>query len=417
MKTILKHFFSPLFSLFILTIGMSLFTTLTTIKLHHLGSSTFTIGLISSSYYVGFVVACFVASRLIYRVAHIRAYAAFASLFATIAILQGFMVNPIFWFFARLIAGFCSAGLFVVIESWLLCENEVAFRGMVLSLYMIVYYLAQSLGQYLFQFGDLNTLFNFALTAMLCSLSVVPLAITKIATPQFSKLSTLNFATLYRLSPSGVMGSFISGCVLGPIYGLLPLTLAIIYPDNLASIANLMALTIIGGVALQYPFGKISDLVNRRYVIIAAFVLLLIASTLIQFTFNNSVLFGVAIFFIGGASFVIYPLSISHACDVINHEDITTATQSLVLINSIGMVVGPLMMPVLTHYWPKIGFFAYFAVLSLIMIVFFAWRQKTGIKVLTEDQTDFIALSRTTPIAVEMDPRGEEDFSVTTQSH
>lgn len=172
------------------------------------------------------------------------------------------------------------AGLFITIESWLLVKSEKGTRGQVLSLYMISFYAAQALGQFLLSAGDLKGIVPFILAALLSSLSVVPLAMTRTATPHFEEPSALNFFQLYRISPVGIFGCFCSGLIMGAIYGLLPLYISQIQPET-ETIALLMGATIFGGMLLQYPVGKLSDALDRRKVILGVVALVLALSILI----------------------------------------------------------------------------------------------------------------------------------------
>ena len=67
---------------------------------------------------------------------------------------QAFWIDPIYWAILRLICGVCTAGVFIVIESWLLMQSPPSMRGAVLSLYLAVFYAALSAGQFLINLSD-----------------------------------------------------------------------------------------------------------------------------------------------------------------------------------------------------------------------------------------------------------------------
>ena len=112
------------------------------------------IGAILAPYYAGLVFGSFRIEPFIIRVGYIRAYATFASLVATTILLQALYINPWWWLVLRLISGYCMAGLFIRIESWLLVKSEKGSRGQALSLHMISFYAAQVLGQFLLSAGN-----------------------------------------------------------------------------------------------------------------------------------------------------------------------------------------------------------------------------------------------------------------------
>ena len=400
-----KKFSSPMISLLLLSIGATILTTGQAVWLHEHHYSSLFVGIVTASYYLGFVYAAFRTEKLIVRVSHIRAYASFAALLCSAIILQGIFPNPWYWIGLRLLAGYCTAGLFVVIESWLLCKSTNYVRGQVLALYMIFYYAAQALGQFFLNVGVDDILRLFAIAGIFSSLSIIPLAVTKVAQPQIEEPSALSVFKLFKLSPSGVSGSFVSGLILGPIYGLFPLYLAAMYKNNSITALSMFIL-IAGGMFFQMPFGKLSDYIPRRKIIAAAFVLLLISAIAILTFTQATTMKYVFLFIFGGAAFTIYPLSMSHACDVLDVKDMVSAAQGLVLINSIGLVIGPIVASSFINlFTARFGLISYFIIISLIMTAYFIWRQIVGTEIEIDEQQDFIAVPRSTPVAIEMDPR------------
>ena len=76
----LTRLLSPLTSLVIFILGHGMFNTLLTVRLSAEQVSVQAIGLVSAAYFGGLVLGAFINARLIIRVGHIRAYAAYASL-------------------------------------------------------------------------------------------------------------------------------------------------------------------------------------------------------------------------------------------------------------------------------------------------------------------------------------------------
>ena len=148
MLAVIYETYVPLLSLFIFVLGTGFFSSLLALGMtaHH--EPAFLIGLMSSVFYAGLLIGSFRVERFISRVGHIRAYAAFSATLAVLCILHGVFYQVHFWMVLRFCAGIATAGLYVVIESWLLCKSSVANRGQVLALYMVTFYGAQSFGQF-----------------------------------------------------------------------------------------------------------------------------------------------------------------------------------------------------------------------------------------------------------------------------
>ena len=405
MLTVIRSVITPLISLFIFVLGSGFFTTLLVLRMHNEGALSIDVGAVTAAYYLGLVIGSFNIEKIIIRVGHIRAFSAFASALAVISLLHGIFYNIPFWLGLRLVGGFATAGLFVVIESWLLVSGEVNVRGQILSLYMIAFYAAQASGQFLLQLSDPNGLLLFCVAAMLCSLSVIPLSITKIGQPQISEPSVLSFRKLYRVSASGVIGCLCSGLILSAIYGLLPLF--IVEKSHISThVASLMATVIFGGMALQYPLGKLSDHVDRRTVLIGLASSIILVSCLSMIVFSDNWPTYVILFLFGGMTFTLYPVCISLACDGLQAKDMISGTQGLLLAFSIGATAGPLFAPLFIRMIGPNGLFFYFITISTLLMIFFSWRRFSVPSHAHDEPFQF--MPQTTPITAELDPRGEE---------
>jgi MFS family permease len=418
MFDILKQTKTALLSLFILILGNGLLTTLLPLRLHWENVSTLIIGGLTTAYYAGLVVGSFKIEPFIIRVGHIRAFATFASLLAVLSMLHGFWDNAWFWIVLRFLEGICTAALYVVIESWLLAKGTLKTRGQILSFYMVALYGAQAASQFLLNIGDKASIIPFCIVCMLATLSVVPLAMTKAVTPEISKPSTLSLKNLYQISPTGVMGSFVSGLILSAIYGLMPLYLG---RSNIAvtQIAVMMAVVILGGMLLQYPIGRFSDKFDRRIVLIFVCALATASSVLLilSVTIDSYVLQLVSLLLLGGATFTLYPLSISHACDHLKPEDIVGGTQGLLLIYSAGATIGPIFAAFFMRPWLGAnGLIVYLIVLSILLGWFLLWRRTTSPQKFDEPQQEYITIPQTTPIVAELDPRSDETLSPSDKS-
>lgn len=402
--TVINSIFAPLLSLVIVALGNGLFNTLVTVRLHLEGQTSLMIGLVTGAYYGGLVLGSFRCENLISRVGHIRSYAAIASTLAVVSVLQGLILNPWIDFALRFIAGMCMAGVFIIVESWMLARCDKKTRGQILGIYMMAIYAAQASGQFLLNLSDPLTIIPFCIVALLTSLSVLPVSLTLQTMPEIEKPSVLGFIKLYKLSPSGMMTCFISGLVLGAIYGLMPLFIAD-QDTQVSHVALIMSMIIYGGMALQYPIGKLSDKFNRRKVLMSVALLLTITALVILLyahrSLNTFMVFG---FLFGGFTFTIYPLGVSLACDKVNPKDLIAATQGLLLAYGVGATIGPMIAPLPMRFSHN-GLMGYFIVLGAFLTAFLFWRNTVGEPIDVQAQQDFVPLTRTSPVVSELDPR------------
>ncbi|GGD50092.1 MFS transporter [Lacimicrobium alkaliphilum] len=399
---------SPLISLLIYSIGHGLLTTLLTLRLAEEQVSTFWIGAVSTAYFTGLMAGTFINSRLILRVGHIRAYSAYASILCSLALLYGMFVAPETWLFLRLLGGFATGGLLVVIESWIMVSSPVRIRGRMMALYMVLFYAAMVIGQMLLKQLDITMLLPFVVAALAASLSVIPLVLSRVDMPHFDKHEKLSVFALMRMTPTAVFSCFVSGLLLSVAYGLLPLYFSLMGFD-LSQITDMVAWLILGGMCLQYPVGRLSDRVDRRLVLTALFFATLVISVLFVLLElrDDSWLTALLVASLGGVIFAIYPISLSQACDELQPAQIIAGNQGLLLCYSVGAMAGPLLAPLFINGFGAKGLFIYFVLLASITVVFLFWRRSVRAPVPLEEHVAFSATTPNTPVMAELDPRAE----------
>jgi MFS family permease len=407
MVSFVRSLITPIFSLFVIILGNNFLLTVVPLRMKLDGYSTEVVGYLTAAYFAGLMIGALLINRLLEGVGHIRAFAAFAAFFTVLSMLQGVFVHPAFWLVLRFFSGICMAGIFVTIESWLLVKSSVHMRGKALSIYMITTFAGQSLGQLFLDISDPSTIYPFCLGVILASVAIVPLALTKTRAPIIEEPSILNPLKLFKTSPLGTIGAFLSGCILGSVYGLLPL-----YTFNLdfthSQIAAVMSITILGGLILQYPVGIISDRLDRRKVLFSLSLFTGICSLLMGlFPTQSFELFLVLAFIFGGFSFATYPVSVSHACDLIDSKDLVAATGGMLLFYGTGAIVGPILISYPMNYFGNSGFFHFITFISLVLTLFTLMRVIKKTPTAKEDKLPYSNMPRTTPMASELDPRAE----------
>ena len=100
----------------LLLFAAGLFGTLLGVRSELAGLPTVASGLISSSYYLGFLIGSRAALTALSRVGHIRAFSALASLLSAAVLGIGLTASPWSWAGLRLVTGMCMAGQYVVAE-------------------------------------------------------------------------------------------------------------------------------------------------------------------------------------------------------------------------------------------------------------------------------------------------------------
>ena len=167
-------------------------------------------GLVLSAYFAGFTLGAFRCSRIIERIGHIRAYAAFAGLVAAAVAIMPLLVGSLAWVILRAIVGFGCAGIFVTTESWLTAKALPSERGRVFSIYMVGTFLALALGQLLIARVDIKSPASFNAIVALFAVALIMVTAARAEPPRVSAAAALPYGVLTRTADHRVVYAF--GC-------------------------------------------------------------------------------------------------------------------------------------------------------------------------------------------------------------
>jgi MFS family permease len=369
--------------------------------------SASTAGLVLSGYFVGLVLGCLTCGRIIERVGHVRAFAALVSIVSATAVAHSFAVDAVYWFALRVAFGFCMAGVYMVAESWMNGAASNATRGALLSIYMVVQFGAMGAGQFLLNVADPSSFILYGFASILFSLALVPLTLARSAASGEVARSALGFIALYRISPLGIVGCFGSGVLSGAIFAT-----ASVYATTIgmpvSDIAIFVSSGILGGLVMQWPLGRLSDLLDRRTVLTASFFATAALGAVLAFVPGLGFwAFVVLAGAYGGIAVTLYSIAVAHANDHIDSADLVAASAGLLLAYSLGAVTGPIAATnamTLVGTW---GFYGFGMVVAALVGLFALWRMTRRPAPSMEDQGLFVAVPRTSPVVSDLDPRGE----------
>ncbi len=392
-----------LIAIFMIMAGSGFLAPLLSLRLDAAGVSPLLIGFLTTAYFTGLMIGSLTVSRVIERVGHIRAFTAFVSLFSATALTYAIHLDPTLWSLIRFIEGFCMAGVFVCLESWLNERAPHESRGAVLAYYMIALYAGQAAGQFFLNLNGSLASVPLIAASVLLSLAILPVALTRLPAPALSEGGSMHIRELYRVSPLGVAGAVATGMMLGAFYGL-GAVFALGVGLKLAGIALFMSATITGGVALQWPLGWLSDLFDRRLVIVWTIVATLAICVLIVTAVEGRYAVMASGAFFGGVSFALYPLCVAHTNDHLSPEQRVSASGGLVLAYSLGAIAGPMAGVAFMSVFGPRGLFVFIGFCAAAVLGFAMWRLKVAAPIPAAQQNPYQILPRTTPVVAVMDP-------------
>ncbi len=326
------------------------FTTFVSLRIVNEGFDPTLAGVVLSAYFAGFTIAAVRSERIIARIGHIRAYAAFAGLVAIATSVMPLRVEPYTWIALRAVVGFGCAGLFVTTESWLNAKAPPELRGRVFATYMVGTFLALAAGQLLIGQIDVESAAPFNAIVALFALGLVLVSMTRTEPPKVvSSVSAPPYRELLRAAPVAVAGCILSGVITGTFYALVPAWMQGAGVVN-ETIALFMFAAVLGGLVFQVPVGRFSDRFDRRRVIAVLGVGLAVIAVAIVFLPRSLTVVLPAAAILGGFMSTLYPVCIAHAHDRMPADRVVTLSGALILISGIGSVLGPLIgTPVMTR--------------------------------------------------------------------
>ena len=358
----------------LVSLGNGLVGTLVSVRLDMAKFSALWIAVVVTGYPLGFLLGCMFARLPIERVGAIRAFAALGGLMTVATLAFTLSDSAVLWTLMRVIEGVCSAVLYTITESWLNARTAPSSRGLVLAVYMINDKLTYAAGQMLMKVADPAGPILFVIGGMAYALCLIPVSLTTYESPLAARAPGLNIVRLYGVSPLGVAATFSSGLINTPVVGLAPIWLAN-HGFTTDDIVAFMTAMMLGGLALQWPIGWLSDRFDRRRVlfVIAAGTLGLSALLALAGGAPIGVLIALSALF-GGLSFAIYPLAVAHANDYVDRTQAVTVSSGLLLSWALGSVAGPPIASALMGFLGPVGLFTHATGFAAVLVGFAFWR-------------------------------------------
>jgi MFS family permease len=325
-------------------------------------------GFMMSGYFVGYFIGAKTIPQIISRVGHIRVFAAFASVASLVVLIHAVYVSPFVWFLLRVLTGISMVSIYTVAESWLNDRASNKNRGSVLSVYMVILYGAMGLGMFLLNFSDPLNFQPFILISVITSAALIPILLTKRKAPTFKKISKMSLQEVFISSPFGMVSSFFYGTIQSALFTLLAVY-ATTMNFSIFQISLVTFLLAISGAISQWPIGKLSDMFDRRKVIIivtfaaAFFAFCAILSSRQMYLpgdlATSKFWFYVFLILFSFCSLPMFSLILAHTNDFIPKEKFVAAGASLQFTFGMGAMGGPFLCSIFMGMVGPNGFFIF----------------------------------------------------------
>ena len=373
-------------------------------------------GFMMSGYFVGYFIGAATIPNIISRVGHIRVFAAFASLASLVILVHSILIHPFVWFLLRVLTGVSMVCIYTVAESWLNDRSSNKNRGSVLSVYMVILYGAMGVGMFLLNFSSPKNFQPFILVSVITSVALIPILLTKKKPPTFKKIKAMTLKDLYEASPFGMISSLFYGTIQSALFTLLAVY-ATSMNFTILEISIVTFLLAVSGAIAQFPIGKLSDIYDRRKVIVFSTFGAAVFSILAILVSRQMYLPGglatsktwFYIFFIlfSFCSLPMFSLILAHTNDYIPKEKFVAAGAGLQFAFGLGAMSGPFLCSVLMDIIGSNGFFIFLFLFHSVIGVYGIHRMRVRQTVDNPD-SQFVAMPQTiTPAGIELNPTTE----------
>jgi MFS family permease len=367
-----------------------------------LGFSVAMIGILTSGYYTGFLVGTYTVPKLTHRFGHIRTFAFCTALLAVVVLVQALTSAYGAWLVLRVLQGLLLVGLYAIIESWLNAAAEPGHRSSVFAIYMMLNLGASAAAQQLLRLHG-EGFVVFWVVAILVCIASLPVVATPQPQPSIHAAPGVQVGRMFRLVPTALVSALISGLVLGAFWGLLPLYAAA-RGLSAAEVGTYMSVAIAGGVALQWPLGRLSDRIDRRLalaLIAAVAALAALANLALPSGWHVGAM--LLVFAFGGMSFAVYPIAVAHLVDYLRRDELLSGSSTVLLVNGVGSTLGPLAAGALMTLSRPEFLFGWFGILDGVLAGYALYRfARRKREVTPEDH--FVPLVQTTAGALDLHP-------------
>ena len=373
--------------------------------------SLLALGLIGTGWSVGFVAGSLTVPLVVRKAGHIRAFSVMAAIGTITILLNLLWINDVSWIVLRALSGFCFAGAAMIVESWLNEVSDNKNRGTIFSIYVTINMAASTLGQVAMSVTGTAGYIPFVIGAISFICAVLPTALTSSPQPKPLASAKIDIGLLYRTSPVAAIAAFSVGMAngafgtLAPVYG---------YAQGLdaSGIALLFALAAILGAVAQVPFGRLSDRVDRRLVLIGLSLFAAIVGALTAIINPEAgwlmyVLFAAY----GFAANPIYAVAVAHANDFAKDGEFAKIAGGMLLILGVGLAIGPAVASLIMGAWSPVGLFVVTATFHGALAGTAYLRMRVRKSVEADARAPFQPMSdrQVTPETFVLDPRGDSD--------
>jgi MFS family permease len=251
------------------------------------------------------------------------------------------------WLALRYVQGIAATGLFLGSENWIVADADEGTRGRIIGLYATVLSLGFAAGPMILTIVGHGGALPFIVCAALSLLCILPLATAWADAPRSHADEAPGLPPLRFLrSDPTVMGAVILfGAVEFGVMALLPVWGLKVGMGAEAG-TFLVAVLVLGNVALQMPLGALADRLNRRAMLAGCALVSLVAAVALPWLAGEGWKLWLLLFVWGGIAAGLYTIALVELGARYKGQALVAANAAVVIGYGIGALAGPLIVGV-----------------------------------------------------------------------
>jgi MFS family permease len=275
----------------------------------------------------------------------------------------------------------------------------------VIAFYLVAIKAGVILAQATFAAGDPAATLWIGLAAAGFIAALIPVTLTRTREPPMPTEFGFRLQELWRTAPAAVVGIMGAGLINGAVPALLP-----VWGDQIGVGVALPVLLLsamqLGSLVVQWPLGRLSDRVDRRWVIVACLTGVAAFSALLAIDppTGTAALF-VLFVLLGGVGLSFYGICAAHAADHVPAGGMTRLASGMLFLWAVGAAAGPLVAAKLMEIAGPAGLFLFCGGVTGGVAGFVLWRMTRRSPVPPAARPGFVNLPATSPSIGQIDPR------------
>ena len=338
---------------------------LTAITLEAWGEPKWMIGLAGAAPAIAILFALPILPWAIRKLGAVSAMAGGAILAGLGFLALAFVKDGVTWIAVRLVMSIGLAGPWLAGETWINLVARDETRGRVIALYAMAFFTGFALGPLVLSAFGTTGMTPFLIGAVGTVVACLPIIVARNLAPDLSQRATHNAFSAIYLAPIGMVCAFMSGFAETSYLSLIP-NVGLAAGLDEARAIGLLSLITIGGIALQFPLGWISDKVSRLTVTFWLAIFFIVLSIALPFALGAPLGGSLLMFVLGGIILGFYSVGLMIVGEVVEPHNLAAANAGFLVLYQLGSIVGPATAGIAMSYSPVFGFVATVCCLMIV---------------------------------------------------